>query len=71
MFIFCESWCQSRVCLSPLLFIMVMDVLTEDVRDGSLMDLLYVDDLVFLGVNHQMRLWTSMGDGKMQWKGRA
>ena len=24
--------------LSPLLFIMVMDVLTEDVRDGSLMD---------------------------------
>ena len=28
--------------LSPLLFIMVMDVLiTEDVRDGSLMELLY------------------------------
>ena len=32
--------------LSPLLFIMVMDVLTEDVRDGSLMELLYADDLV-------------------------
>ena len=27
--------------LSPLLFIIVMDVLTEDVRDGSLMELLY------------------------------
>ena len=32
--------------LSPLLFIMVMDVLTEDVRDGSLMEFLYADDLV-------------------------
>ena len=32
--------------LSPLLFIMVIDVLTEDVRDGSLMELLYADDLV-------------------------
>ena len=47
-FIFYESWCPSRVCfeLSPHLFIMVMDVLTEDMRDGSLMELLYVDDLV-------------------------
>ena len=27
--------------LSPLLFIIVMDVLTEDLRDGSLMELLY------------------------------
>ena len=32
--------------LSPLLFIMVMDALTEDVRDGLLMELLYADDLV-------------------------
>ena len=35
--------------LSRLLFIMVMDVLTEDVRDGSLMELLYADDLVLCG----------------------
>ena len=35
--------------LSPLLFIMVMDVLTEDVRDGLLMWLLYTDDLVLCG----------------------
>ena len=35
--------------LSPLLFIMVMDVLTEDVRGDSLMELLYADDLVFCG----------------------
>ena len=27
--------------LSPLFFIMIMDVLTEDVRDGSLMELMY------------------------------
>ena len=32
--------------LNPLLFIMVMDVLTEDVRYGSLMELLYAEDLV-------------------------
>ena len=37
------------IALSPLLFIMVMDVLTEDVRDGSLMELLYADDLVLCG----------------------
>ena len=34
--------------LSPLLSIIVMDVLTEDVRDVSLMEFLYADDLVFL-----------------------
>ena len=32
--------------LSALLFIMVMDVLIEDVRDGSLMELLYAGELV-------------------------
>ena len=35
--------------LSLLLFIMVMDALTEEVRDGSLMELLYPDDLVLYG----------------------
>ena len=35
--------------LSPLLFIMVMDVVTENMRDGSLMELLYADDLVLCG----------------------
>ena len=35
--------------LSPLLFIMVMDVLIEDVRDGSLMELLYAHNLVLCG----------------------
>ena len=44
-FIFCESWCPSTVCF----FIMKMDVLTEDVKDGSLMELLYSDDLVLHG----------------------
>ena len=35
--------------LSPLLFIIVMDVLTEDVRNGSLMELLYADYLALCG----------------------
>ena len=35
--------------LSPLLFIMVIDVLTEDVMDGTLMELLYADGLVLSG----------------------
>ena len=38
-----------RSALSPLLFITVIDVLTEDVRDGSLMKLLYADNLVLCG----------------------
>ena len=40
---------HQRSALSPLLFIMVMDGLTEDVRDVSLMELLYADDLVLCG----------------------
>ena len=52
--------------LSSLLFIMVMDVLT-DVRDGSLMELLYPDDLALCGES----LNEVMGDGKMQWKERV
>ena len=35
--------------LSPLLFIIVMDVLTDDVRNGSLMELLYADNLLLCG----------------------
>ena len=31
--------------LSPFLFIMLMDILTEDARDGSLMELFYADHL--------------------------
>ena len=55
--------------LSPLLFIMVMDVLTEDVRDGSLMELLYADDLVLCGeslndVMDKYKRWKSAVEGK-------
>ena len=35
--------------MSPLLFIIVMDVLTETMSYGSLMELLYADDLVLCG----------------------
>ena len=46
--------------LSPLLFIMVIIVLTEDVRGGSLMELLHTDNL-FCVWNHQRgygQVWT-------------
>ena len=34
---------------SPLLFIIIMNVLTEGARDGSLRELLYADSLLFCG----------------------
>ena len=55
--------------LSPLLFIMVMDVLTEDVRDGSLMELLYAHNILCgESLNEVMDKY---GREKMQWKERA
>ena len=55
--------------LSSLLFIMVMDVLTKDVRDGSLMKLLYAEDLVLCGeslneVMDKYRRWENAVEGK-------
>ena len=50
--------------LSPLLFIMVMDVLTEDVRDGSLMES-YADDLVLCGKSSN-EVMDKYGRRKMQ-----
>ena len=55
--------------LSPLLFIMVMDVLTEDVRDGSLMELLYPHNLVLCGeslndVMDKYKRWKNAVEGK-------
>ena len=35
--------------MSPLLLIMLINVLTEDVRDDSLMEFLYADDIVLCG----------------------
>ena len=40
---------HQRSALSPLLIIMVIYVLTENVRDGSLMELMYADDLNLCG----------------------
>ena len=50
--------------LSPLLFTIVMDVLTEDVREGSLTEMLYADDLVLCGESLK-KLWAGTKDGKM------
>ena len=69
---FCESWCRSRVCFESTLFIKVLDVLTEDVRDGSLMELLFADNRVFCGesLNAAMdkygRWENAVEGGKMQ-----
>ena len=55
--------------LNPLLFITVMDVLIEDVRNGSLMELLYADDLVLCGeslceVMDKYGRWKNSVEGK-------
>ena len=55
--------------MSPLLFIMLVNVLTDDVRDSSLMELLYVDDLVLclVSLNEVMDKygrWTNSVEGK-------
>ena len=55
--------------LRPLLFIMVMDVLAEDMRDGSLMELLYADDLALCGkslneVMDKYERWKNAVEGK-------
>ena len=55
--------------MSPLLFIMVMDVLIEDVRDDSLMELLHADDLVLCGeslneVMDKYERWTNAVEEK-------
>ena len=56
--------------LSPLLFIMVVDVQTEDVRDGSLMELLHADGLVLCGeslheVMDKYGRWKNAVEGKV------
>ena len=47
-----------------------MDVLTEDVRDGSLIALLYADNLVLYGESLS-EVIIDMEDGKMRWKERV
>ena len=59
---------QQGSALTPLLFIMVMDVRTEDVRDGSLLEL-YEDDLVLFGellneVMDKYGRWENAVEGK-------
>ena len=55
--------------LSPVLFIMVMDVATEEVKNGSLMELLYEDDLVLCReslnkVMDKYGRWKNAAEGK-------
>ena len=55
--------------LSPLLLIMVMDVLTKGVMDGALMELLHADDLLLCGkslneIMDKYRRWKNAVEGK-------
>ena len=55
--------------LSPHLFIMLIDVLIEDVRDGSLVELLHADDPVLCGeslneVMDKYGRWKNAVEGK-------
>ena len=57
---------HQRSALSPLLFITVMDFLA-DVRDGSLMELLYVDNLCGESLNEVMEKygrWKNAAEAK-------
>ena len=58
--------------LSPHFFIMVMDVLTEDLRNGLLIELLYADDIVLFGesldeVMGKYGRWKNAVEGKGLW----
>ena len=55
--------------LSPLLFITVMDYLTEEVRDGSILEMLYADDIALAAetpeeVMRKYRMWKSALESK-------
>ena len=57
--------------MSPLLFIVAIDVLTEDVKDGSLMELLSADNLVLCGkslnvIINKYGKWENVVKGKGQ-----
>ena len=43
-----KCWCTSKITASPLLFAIVIDAVTERVRDGSINEILYADDLVLV-----------------------
>ena len=55
--------------LSPLLFAIVMDVVTEDARNGTLHEILYADDLVLMGesmedLQSKFSLWKATLESK-------
>ena len=49
---------------------MVMNVLTKDVKDGSLMEFLYAKNLVVCGESLN-EVMNKTGDRKLQWKERV
>ena len=59
--------CQGSV-LSPLLFAVVVDVITENARRGTVNELLYADDLALM--SEDMKDF-GIGIGRMHWKVKA
>ena len=58
--IYSKSWCTSRSVLSPLLFAIVVDIITENARRSVVNELLYADDLVLMSEtmeNLKERFW--------------
>ena len=56
--------------LSPFLFAVVVDVVTEFTREGVLRELLYADDLVLMSVTIE-GLWNRLLNGRSLLRARA
>ena len=64
-----KVWMQQGSVLSPFLFALVVDVVTEFAREGALSKLLYADDLVLMsetimGLRSKLRKWKVAFEGK-------
>jgi len=49
--------------LSPLLFAMLMNEISRDVKEGGVTEILYADDLILLGDD-----WTELENRYSRWK---
>ena len=43
-----ESWCAPGICVVPFGFCDCVDMITENVRNGLMCEMLYTDDLVLM-----------------------
>ena len=52
--------------LSPLLFVIVMEMISRELRAGLLLELLYADDLILMAKSEE-----SLRDKAVKWKSRV